>query len=65
MLDHLQKSWSDPKDSRGQGSKDSSEMLRSSFKTSRSARFAKFAKLPRQGGVKQWQILTLRFAKNF
>ncbi len=27
-LDHLQKSWSDPKDSGGQGFKDSSEMLK-------------------------------------
>jgi hypothetical protein len=27
--DHLQKSWSDPEDSRGQGTKGSSEMLKS------------------------------------
>ncbi len=27
-MDHLQKSWSDPKDSGGQGFKDSSEMLK-------------------------------------
>ena len=28
ILDHLQKSWSDPKDSGGQGFKGSSEMLK-------------------------------------